>query len=100
MVGIQMPHLGLRLWGTAIMGGELNPESSGGFDVTFRDATGYRVGAGFRIGTLSLNLEYQDSKYGETNLQKLGPFSPGSNLDGVELENKSWVASVSFPLQL
>jgi Outer membrane protein beta-barrel domain len=100
VVGIQMPNFGLRVWANAILGGELNPESSGGFDVTFKEATGYRIGAGLRLASLSLNLEYQDSKYDKTTLQQLGPFTPGSTLNGVDLENKSWIVSVSFPLEL
>jgi hypothetical protein len=100
VVGIQMPNFGLRVWANAIMGGELNPESSGGFDVNFKEASGYRIGAGLRLASISLNLEYQDSKYDKTTLQQLGPFTPGSTLNGVDLENKSWIVSVSFPLEL
>jgi hypothetical protein len=100
VVGVQMPDIGIRIWGTLILGGELNPEQSGSFDVAFKKASGYRIGTGFRISAVSLNLEYQQLKYEETNLEQFGPFSPSSTLSGVNLDNKSWIASVSFPLEL
>ncbi|OFZ17694.1 MAG: hypothetical protein A2Z20_01555 [Bdellovibrionales bacterium RBG_16_40_8] len=100
VVGIQMPNIGLRIWGALILGGELNPEKSGSFDVAFKKASGYRIGTGFRISAISLNLEYQQLKYGETTLEQIGPFSSNSALNSVTLKNKSWIASVSFPLEL
>lgn len=30
---------------------------------------------------------------------RLGPFSPGTTLNDVNLENRSWIASVSFPVE-
>lgn len=99
-LGVQIPNFGPRIFGTLILGGELNPEKSGNFDVAFKNATGYRIGAGFRISAVSLNLEYQQIKYGETALEQIGPFSSGSTLGGVNLENRSWIASVSFPVEL
>lgn len=100
VVGIQMPNVGLRVWGSAILGGEMNPEKSGSFDLKFQNAKGYRVGAGFRVSEVSLNLEYQQLKYDQATLEQLGPYSVGTALNGVELENKSWIASVSFPIEL
>jgi hypothetical protein len=100
VIGVQMPDLGLRIWGSYILGGELNPEGSGSFDANFKNATGYRVGAGFRVSAVSLNIEYQQPKYGQSTLEQVGPFSPGSTFDNVNLENKSWIASLSFPLEL
>jgi hypothetical protein len=99
VIGMQMPNMGLRVWGALILGGDLNPAGSN-FDVNFQGAKGYRVGAGFRLASLSLNLEYQNLKYDQTKLEQLGPFNPGTTLDGVQLENKSWIASVSFPLEI
>lgn len=99
VVAFQMPIVGLRVWGSYVLTGELNPEASGSVDVKFQDATGYRVGAGFRILMLSLNLEYQQIKYGKANLEQLGPFIPGTIFDNVSLENKTWIGSVSFPME-
>ncbi len=100
VVGIQMPVVGLRVWGNYILGGELDPEASGNVDVKFKKAAGYRIGAGFKVIFLSINLEYQELKYDQTELQALGPFSIGTNFDSVKLTDKAWVASVSFPINL
>ncbi|MBN8541116.1 MAG: hypothetical protein J0L82_12065 [Deltaproteobacteria bacterium] len=99
VIGMQMPNMGLRVWGALILGGDLDPAGSN-FDVNFQSAKGYRVGAGFHVYSLSLNLEYQSLKYDQTKLEQLGPFNPGTTLNGVQLENKSWIASVSFPLEI
>jgi hypothetical protein len=99
-VGFQMPDIGLRVWGDYIFGGTLNPDSSSGIDVKFEAAKGFRVGAGFRIAAFSVNLEYQDLKYGDTKLEELGPFTSDTALSSTELRNKSYILSASFPLEL
>jgi hypothetical protein len=99
VVGIQMPHIGVRVWGTYLLAGELNPERSGSIDVKFSDLKGYRVGAGFRIQAVSVNLELQQLKYGVASLEQLGPFSSNSSFSNVNLESNGWIASVSFPLE-
>lgn len=99
VLGVQMQDVGIRVWGTLILGGELNPEKSGSFDVSFSDASGYRIGTGFHIASVSLNIEYQQIKYGNTTLEEAGPFSPG-DLNNVNLTNSTWIGSVSFPLEL
>jgi hypothetical protein len=98
VVGMQMPDYGLRIWGSYIAGAELNPDGSQ-FDAKFKDGTGFRVGAGLRFKAVSLNLEYQEVSYDTAEVQALGPFAPG-DFGSVELENKTWLASVSFPIQL
>ncbi len=100
VVGLQMPDLGLRVWGAYVVDGALDPESSGSFDVAFKKATGYRVGLGMRVTAVSMNLEYQQLKYGDTELEQVGPFSSSAALSSVNLEANSWLASVSFPLEL
>lgn len=99
VIGMQMLDIGLRVWGSYLFAGELNPEKSGSFDVNFKDLKGYRIGAGFRIQELSLNLEYQDVKYGKTSLEQIGPFSTNTVFDSVNLQNKTWIASLSFPFE-
>ncbi len=100
VAGVQMPIIGLRAWASILLGGELNPEKSGSLDVAFKKASGYRIGAGFRIFPLSFNLEYQQVNYAETTLEQIGPFSTNTSLNNVALDNRSWIASVSFPLEL
>ncbi len=100
VVGIQIPKFGLRVWGAYVLGGQLDPDSSSNLDVKFKKAQGIRVGTGFRISMVSLNLEYQQLNYRDTILQQVGPFSTNSDFGGVELENKSLIASLSFPIEL
>lgn len=100
VAGVQMPTIGMRIWGVLVLDGELDPEKSGSFDVSFKKANGYRIGTGFRLAALSVNLEYQQLKYGETLLEQIGPFSTASALNNVNLENHSWIVSLSFPLEL
>lgn len=92
--------IGLRVWGGYVMGGELDPEKDKNVDAKFKDAKGYRVGAGIKLGIASLNLEYQDLKYGTTEIEEAGVFTPGSNYNDVNLKNKSFILSVSFPIAI
>lgn len=100
VIGVQMPIVGLRVWGGYIWDGEMNPEASGGYDVKFTKATGYRLGAGLKLIAVSLNLEYQDLKYNNASLEQVGPFTPGTSFEDVDYKNKSWIVSVSFPLSI
>lgn len=99
VLGVQTPVIGLRVWGTYILGGQLDPEEGNSVDLKFTDAKGYRVGAGFRLAIVSLNVEYQDLKYDTTTLQQLGPFS-GNAADNISLTDKAWIFSVSFPFSI
>lgn len=99
VIGMQMPAIGLRLWGSYVINADLDPEKSGSFDVKFNDGVGYRVGAGFRLAAVSLNLEYQQIQYDSATLQQLGPFSSSDAFNNVDLETQLWIASVSFPLE-
>lgn len=100
IVGVQMPIVGLRAWASYILGGALDPEKSNNVDVRFSGASGYRLGAGFKVLLVSVNLEYQKLDYGTTTLEQLGPFSAGTNFDSVKLSNSSVILSVSFPLAM
>lgn len=99
--GGQTPFLGVRVWGTGIFGGEVDPESGdNGLDVKFQDGRGYRVGAGLHIAVVALSLEYQEIKYGKTVLQK-APIVGGINeASDVDFERKGVVLSLSFPVEL
>lgn len=99
VLGVQTPVVGLRVWGTYVFGGQLDPESSNNVDLKFTEATGYRVGVGFRLAIVSLNVEYQDLKYGKTTLEAIGPFTPGAD-SNIDMRDKAWIASVSFPIEM
>lgn len=100
VLGVQMPIAGLRLWGTYIADGNLDPKEDNNVDLKFTKAKGSRFGVGFHVAVVSVNLEYQDIKYGSTELEKLGPFSNINAQDDIELTEKGLVASVSFPMSL
>jgi hypothetical protein len=97
-LGMQMPIVGLRIWGTYVADGMLDPKEDGRVDLKFTKAQGHRVGAGFHVAMLSLNLEYQSLKYGSTELEKLGPFANINAQDNISLTESGLIASVSFPI--
>lgn len=99
VVGIQMPtDLGIRLWAGYIMTGQMDLEKDEGIDLKFKDASGYRVGGGIKLASVSLNLEYQQIEYAETELEDAGFFSGTTN--DVDATNKSFILSVSFPISI
>jgi hypothetical protein len=100
IAGIQVPNWGMRAWAGPIFGATLDPKESGNFDVKMKDSSGYRVGTGFRVTKISLNVEYQQIKYKEVILEKIGPFAANTSLSNVTFKNNSWIASVSFPIEL
>lgn len=91
--GVQMPIVGLRLLGSYVLGGELDPKEDRGVDTKLKDPKGYRLGAGFQILMLSLNLEYQDMKYEKADITGVA-----NNLDA-SVTDKGWIASVTFPME-
>lgn len=100
VVGLQMPTtLGLRFWGTWVIGAEIDPEKDQGVDEKFTDGHGYRIGAGIKLGYVSLNLEHQLLKYRDVEIEDAGIFGSG-NFDDTTLEQKAWILSVSFPISL
>ena len=96
-LGAQTPVAGLRVWGTYILGGEIDPKEINNVDVKFKDFKGYRVGAGLYVGVVSVNLEYQDAQYDNVDYSAVG-FT--GNTDSIDGKDKAWIASVSFPVSL
>jgi Outer membrane protein beta-barrel domain len=92
-VGVQMPIVGLRLWASYVAWGEIDPDSESGFDAQLAKANGLRLGVGFHIAMVSLNLEYQDLKYDDVTVgTPLGSFTAS------DATAKGLTAGVSFPL--
>lgn len=96
-LGMQMPIVGLRIWGTYVIDGMLDPKEANNVDLKFKEAKGHRVGAGFHVAMFSVNLEYQNLKYDATELEKLGPFT-NIDADNIRLKESGMIASVSFPI--
>lgn len=99
-VGVQMPILGIRLFGTYIPWGQYDPDAgTRELDVKFTDPVGYRLGVGFHIAMVSLNLEYENLKFRNTQVQSIGDISQKFTSD-IDLDTQSYQASLSFPLEL
>jgi opacity protein-like surface antigen len=101
VAGVQMPNLGLRAWVGYVAAGVLDPAASGNLDVKFHDLQGYNVGVGFHVQMISLNLEYQHSKYNKMEgTGTAGPFSSTTDFSSVHLNQDAVIASVTFPIEL
>lgn len=98
-LGLQTPVAGLRVWGTYIADGMIDPNEINNVNMKYSNFTGYRVGAGIYVAVVSINLEYQEAKYGKTTVENVGPFA-GGTLDDVNGTQKSWIVSLSFPIAL
>jgi hypothetical protein len=98
-VGAQTPLLGIRVWGTYILDGSLDPERISNVDVKYTGYKGYRVGGGIYFTILSINYEYQEAKYATANLEELGPFSNLGAFSNTDATDKRHILSVSFPLR-
>lgn len=99
VIGVQMPDIGLRVWGSYILSSNMDPKEDSSIDLKFADGTGYRLGVGFKVYSVSLNLEYQKVDYDKTTIQQVGPIT-NTSTDGVTLKNETWIASVSFPIAI
>lgn len=93
ILGAQFPHLGFRGWVGYVFGGKLAPDASGSYKVKFEDPKGLKLGVGFKILIVSLNIEYLDLKYDTSTVEQ--PI--GTTFDN-KLKNKIGRISVSFPL--
>ncbi|MBC7370777.1 MAG: hypothetical protein H7326_04380 [Bdellovibrionaceae bacterium] len=96
-LGLQTPLAGVRVWGTYLVSGSLDPQDIRGTDVKFNNPKGYRVGAGVYVAMVSVNLEYQDVKYDSITAEKWGFVG---NFNDVKGTDKSYILSVSFPIAL
>lgn len=95
VAGVQTPWAGIRVWGTSVLGGELNPdEGDDNLDLKFTDARGYRVGAGLNIAAVSLNLEYQNIEYGDTDIESAGI----GNVRAVDASEEGVALVLGFPI--
>lgn len=99
VLGIQLPTtFALRVWGSYIFDGVMDMNRNNDVDLKLGDANGYRLGVGFKLAIVSLNLEYQDLDYKNAEFQSSGIFSGSSA--GLNARNQSYILSVSFPFSL
>lgn len=99
-IGAQTPYYGVRVWGTGVLGGSLDPASgANGVDLRFDNPKGWRVGAGVHVYQVAVNLEYQDLKYGSTVVQNAGAAAIDTDNTGT-LTQRGATLSVGFPIEL
>lgn len=99
-VGVQAPYMGLRAWGTYVVDGNYNPEEGvRNVDLKFTDPYGWRGGIGFRLASVSLNLEYEDLTYRTTEVESAGDFAVGTGTDA-DFSQRGYAVSLSFPVEL
>lgn len=99
MVGLQTPLAGIRLTAGYVLAGENNPDGGNTFDVKFKEAQGWRLGAGIHILAVSVNLEYQDLTYNTTEVESVGPLATSSDFD-VDANTQGYALTVGFPIEL
>jgi hypothetical protein len=100
VAGFQAPFFGLRVWGTYVVDGISDPDAGvQGLDFKFKDPYGWRVGAGIRLASVSLNVEYEDLTYRTTEVQSVGGFGVGQNTEA-DLTQRGYGVSIGFPIEL
>ena len=99
-IGLQTPLFGIRVLAGYVVYGENNPGAgTSGLDLKFKQASGWRLGAGLHVGAIGLNLEYQDLTYNKTEIESYGQVA--SNTDtNIDMESKGYGLTVSFPIEL
>lgn len=99
-LGAQTPVVGLRVWGSYLPLGEITLDGRGSNDtnIVYKKPQIWKVGAGFRVYMVSLNLEYMTGEYHTLEVKNAGTLLSG-DYNGNANRN-SWLASVSFPLAL
>ncbi len=98
-LGVQTPVAGLRVWGTYIADGMIDPDSISNVDIKFSKLHGYRLGAGLYVSMISLNLEYENASYDKSTVQSVGAIT-GGDLDNINANFETYVLSLSFPVAL
>jgi hypothetical protein len=100
VVGMQTPYFGVRLLAGYVVAGENNPDAGvQGLNLKFKEANGWRVGAGIFVAAVSVNLEYQDLTYNTTEIESIGALNVGNN-SNVDANNRGYTLSLSFPVEL
>jgi hypothetical protein len=100
-LGVQTPYFGVRLLAGYVLAGENDPASGvQGLDLKFKEANGWRVGAGVYIASVSLNVEYQDLTYNSTEIQNYGVINRSGGTSKVDASNRGYSLSLSFPVEL
>jgi hypothetical protein len=100
MIGLQTPFYGIRLLASYVVAGENNPASGAqGVDLKYKEALGWRLGAGLYVASVSVNLEYQDLTYNTTEVESFGSVAV-NKATSVDANSRGYTVSLSFPIEL
>lgn len=100
MIGLQTPLFGVRIMAGYVVAGENNPGAgSQNIDLKFKEASGWRVGAGVHIYAISINLEYEDLTYNTTEVESFGSVAV-NNSTSVDSNSRGYTLSLGFPIAL
>lgn len=100
VIGVQTPYYGIRLLAGYVVAGESDPNAGyRGLDLKFKEANGWRVGAGLFIAAVSVNVEYQDLTYNSTEIQSFGDAAV-NNSTSVDANSRGYSLSLSFPVEM
>lgn len=99
VLGAQVPYRGMRVWGQYVMNGALDSDVGNNLDYRFDNSQGYRVGAGFHVQAISINLEYQDLTY-DTQIQSGSAFAPDISFENADLVTRGLILSLTFPFSI
>lgn len=100
MVGLQTPLFGIRVMAGYVVAGENNPAAGAqGVDFKFKEASGWRLGAGVHIAAVAVNLEYEDLTYNSTEVESFGSVAV-NNSTSVDSNSRGYTLSLSFPIAL
>ncbi len=100
MVGLQTPLFGVRLLAGYVLTGENNPAAGvQGLDLKFKEASGWRLGAGLHVGPVSVNVEYQDLRYNTTEVESIGSLALNDDVS-VDSRTNGYVLTLGFPVEL
>lgn len=100
MVGLQTPIFGIRLMAGYVVFGENNPRSGiQGLDLKFKEASGWRIGAGLHVAAVAFNIEYQDLRYNTTEIESFGSVAV-NRATSVDADSHGYSLSLSFPVEL
>ncbi len=98
VTGVQMPIVGLRVWGGFIPYGTLDQDKDRGLQMKFSNPSLFKLGAGMHVSMLSINLEYMWGKYGKSEITNDG--SNFATFADAEAKQNVFMLGVSFPLML
>ena len=99
-IGAQTPFFGIRVLAGYVAVGENNPGSSTrGVNLKFKEAAGWRFGAGVHVGAVGINLEYQDLTYNKTEIESFGQVAINNDTN-IDMQSRGYALSVSFPISL